>query len=116
MYKVKLSNVLSRYKIIYCLVINLDNNSIKTFGNKDDLAYDGLLKTHFYDIDTIYNLNSFLEGQQLPKLFKQGEVLCIICKPKSNIIVGLLYHEKRDFIQYYKVAKEINEEIISIWN
>ncbi|MBN1045260.1 MULTISPECIES: hypothetical protein [unclassified Clostridium] len=115
MIKIKLNDVLLKDNIIYCLVIDLENNNIETFGNKDELKYDGLLKTHFYDMDTIYNLNDFLERQQLPKLFKQGEVVCIICKPQSDIIVGLLYHEERNFMECYKSVKEINKEINLIW-
>ncbi|WP_061313044.1 hypothetical protein [Clostridium botulinum] len=107
MIKIKLNDVLLKDNIIYCLVIDLENNNIETFGNKDELKYDGLLKTHFYDMNTIYNLNDFLERQQLPK-FKQGEVVCIICKPQSDIIVGLLYHEERNFMECYKSVKEIN--------
>ncbi|MBC2582761.1 hypothetical protein [Clostridium sp. DJ247] len=115
MYKIKLKDVLEKYKIIYCIVAHLDKGLIETLGNKEELAYQGLLKTHFYDIETIQSLDKFLEGQSKPKLFRQGEVACIICKPDNNVIIGLLYHEYREFPEYFKWSKEVNQEIEAIW-
>ncbi|APC40331.1 hypothetical protein [Clostridium estertheticum] len=115
MNKSKINNILLKYNIIYSLTINLKDKYVEEIGDSSKLEYDGLLKTHFNDMETIIKLNGFLEGQQLPKLFKQGKVICIICKPKNNIIVGLFYHEDKDFTHYYKKAKELNEEIVSVW-
>lgn len=115
MYKSKLKEILSENEINYCVVTHLDKGTIETFGNKSELVYKGLLKTHFHDMDTIYSLNNFLEGQKLPKLFRQGEVACIICKPNNNVIVGMLYHEQREFLEYYNWSKEINKEVELLW-
>lgn len=110
-----LKDILYKNEIIYCVVTNLKKGTIETFGNKDELEYQGLLKTNFYDMDTINSLNNSLEGQELPKLFRQGKVACIIFKPNNNVIVGMLYHEKREFREYCNWSKEINKEVERLW-
>lgn len=111
MYELKLKEVLKKYGIIYCIVAHLDCKLVETYGDKEDLV-----KTHFYDYETIQALNKFLTGQPKPKLFRQGEVASIMCKPNQDTIVGLFYHEHREFPEYFKWAKEVNKEIEVVWD
>ncbi|WBW96114.1 hypothetical protein [Oceanirhabdus sp. W0125-5] len=115
MYESNLKNLLSKHEIIYCVVTHLDKGAMETFGNKEELEYQGLIQTNFYDIDNVYSLNNSLEGQELPKLFRQGKVACIIFKPTNSVIVGMFYHEKRDFREYCNWSKELNEEVKLLW-
>ncbi len=116
MYELGLKEVLKKYGIIYCVVAHLDSELVETYGDKGGLAYQDLVKTHFYNFETIQALNNFLADQPKPKLFRQGEVASIMCKPKQDTIVGLFYHEQREFPEYFKWAKEVDREIETAWN
>lgn len=116
MYIQKLKELVNKNEISYCIVVNLDTNSIDKIGDATVLEYKGLVEQLFGSIQQIKLLNDSLVGQQLPRSWKQGKVKCLVCKPNSNIIVGLFYNERRSFIESIDFGNEIARKIDSIWN
>ena len=89
--------------------IGLTNNE---YGDKDKLIYKGLIKTNFYDIDIIHELNNNIKGEKLPKVLKQGKVVCVIGKPKEHNIVGIFYHEHRAPLEFIKWSKSLYDNFL----
>jgi hypothetical protein len=112
----KISELMKNNNILYSVIANIDNGQVETLGNKDKLKYVDLINTLFGDEDSIKALNASLEGQLMPRTWGQGEVSCIVCKPTSNTLVGLCYHENREPIESYRFSKDINKQIELIWN
>lgn len=107
-----LEEFMNKYDIIYIILVDVKSEVIYELGNKEKLVYDGIFKTYFYDMETVHGLNSLLEGQLMPKVFKQGKLTCCVCKPNTNTIMGIFYNETRDTIGSYKWTKLINEEVL----
>ncbi len=83
------------HQLIYAIVADLDSGRVDTYGDKTKLKYTGLVQTLFGDGDSIRDLNAHLDGQMMPRSWRQGEVACILSKPVESTIVGLFYHEHR---------------------
>lgn len=107
--------MLDENEISYCVVVNLNNDSIDKIGDVTELEYKDLVEQLFGSIQQIKLLNDSLVGQQLPRSWKQGKVKCLVCKPKDTIIVGLFYNEKRPFIESIDFGNEIMVKIYNIW-
>lgn len=116
MYIQKLKELVNKNEISYCIVVNLDTDLIDKIGDATVLEYKGLVEQLFGSIQQIKLLNDSLVGQQLPRSWKQGKVKCLVCKPNSNIIVGLFYNESRSFIESIDFGNEIARKIDSIWD
>lgn len=111
----EIENIMRKNKIIYSVVTNLDNGLIETIGNSRDLIEDDLVTQLFGDFKKIKALNDSLEGQIMPQIWSQGVVKCIVCKPNSNIIIGLLYNENRPPLEAIDFIEEINDELLKNW-
>lgn len=111
----ELIQYIEKYDIIYLIVVNLDNNLICEYGDKNKLLYQGLIKTNFFDISTIHELNKSLVGQDLPKILKQGKVVCVIGKPDEKNMIGILYHEHRTPAELIKWTKYIYNCLLEIF-
>lgn len=101
-------------EVVFLILVDLEKNLIKEYGDKDKLLYKGLLKTNFYDINSIHELNNNISGEKLPKILKQGEVVCVIGKPKDSSLVGIFYHEHRDPNEFIKWTKHLYENFLNI--
>ncbi|MDF2522178.1 MAG: hypothetical protein K0R84_2806 [Clostridia bacterium] len=112
---IEIEKIMKEYGIAYTIIANLDSGLIETVGNIRDLTYDDLVNQLFADSKAIKSLNESLEGQTMPQSWKQGEVKCIVIKPTTNIIIGLLYNEHRSIIESMRFMKEINIEFIKKW-
>ncbi len=108
-------DLLSEYSILVAIIASLDDGKIEMIGEKEDLAYDGLVGRLFGDAETIATLNRSLEGQMLPQVWSQGAVTCIVCKLSNNRIVGLFYHETGDTFEQYRWSKELNSRLEELW-
>ncbi|WP_324822874.1 hypothetical protein [Sinanaerobacter sp. ZZT-01] len=111
----KLSDLISENKIAYCVIADLDMESIETIGCVTELEYKDLVEQLFYDMEQIKVLNFSLIGQQLPRSWKQGKVKCLICKPKDSIVVGLFYNEYRMLSESIDFGCEIAKKIDNMW-
>ena len=50
----------------------------------------------------------------MPKIFKQGEVVCVIGKPFEQGVFGIFYHENREPKEFMKWAKYLYSCLIKI--
>lgn len=108
------TELLDNNGILYSIVADLEIGTIEHYGEKDNLKHEGLLKTLFFDLNSIVSLNNSLKDRMMPHLWRQGEVACIVSKPKNNII-GLLYNDDGDNIKQYHFSKQIDKDIKTIW-
>lgn len=112
----RLEEFTNKYKIVYTVVVDLTNNMQYQIGNKADLAYEGLYNSLFYDTQSIINLNESLKGQIMPQSWKQGDLKCLVVKPNESVLIGLFYVDVPNAVDSYKLAKEINNGLIELWN
>ena len=112
----KLNEIMRDNDIILVLIANLKKGSIDELGDKYKLEYTGLLDTLFGDIERVQALNQSLENQILPQSWNQGNVKCLVCKPKDDIVIGMFFHEHRDTVQSYRFCKMLNEIVNEKWN
>jgi hypothetical protein len=106
----KYTDFMSKHGIIYLVIVDLESYAIASLGWSYKLPEDDLLSS-FRDEESIRGLEEYLEGKMMPQSMKQGQVKCLLCKPKSNILVGIFYVETRDVIESYKFGKQLNEEL-----
>ncbi|WP_144408463.1 hypothetical protein [Pelosinus fermentans] len=106
----KYTDFMSKHGIIYLVIVDLESYAIVSFGWSYKLPYAGLLDL-FHDEESIKSLNDSLEGEIMPQAMRQGEVKCLICKPKNDMLVGLFYLENRDVAEAYKFGEQLNEEL-----
>lgn len=116
MYIQELKELINKFKISYSIVVSLNTDSIEKIGNVTELEYRDLVEQLFGNIQQIKLLNNSLNGQILPRLWSQGKVKCLVCKPKDNIIIGLFYNESRSFMDSIDFSSEIAKKIDIIWN
>lgn len=109
-----LERYVTENEVVYLILVDLKKNVIKEYGDKNKLLYKGLIKTNFYDIDSIHELNNNISGEKLPKILKQGEVVCLIGKPEASSIVGIFYHEHREPFEFVKWTKNLYENFLNI--
>lgn len=102
-------------EIVYSVIVNLESSSIASFGWRYKLPEDDLLSS-FYDEERVRGLDQYLEGKVMPQSMRQGQVRCLLCKPKSNVLIGLFYIENRDVAESYKFGKQLNDELSVIIN
>ena len=72
-------------------------------------------KRNFYNIEMIQDLYKIICNQNLPKIFKQGEVVCVIGKPFEQGVFGIFYHENREPKEFMKWAKYLYKCLINIF-
>lgn len=107
----KNADILNKNAISYCIVANINTDSIDKIGDVTELEYKDLVEQLFGDIQQIKLLNDSLAGQQLPRVWQQGKVRCLVSKPKDSIILGLFYNESRSIKESICFWKEIMIEI-----
>lgn len=115
MTNLKIHELMSTYGILYSIVANLENSMAESFGDITNLQCNDLVEQLFGSVEKIKALDNSLEGQTVPQSWKQGKVKCIVCKPKSNILIGLFYNEERPIMESIKFTKEINQIIMKSW-
>ncbi|MGN6710521.1 hypothetical protein [Anaerocolumna jejuensis] len=113
--EIDLEKYISENEVIYMILVNLENKLIKEYGDKDKLLYKGLFKANFYDLDSINELNNNISDKKLPKVLKQGEVVCVVGKPEESSIVGIFYHEYREPIEFARWTRALYEKLLMIW-
>lgn len=112
----EISELMDKNNIVYAVIANLENGRVETAGGKEKLKYCDLVDTLFGDVEHIKSLNDSLEEQLMPRMWGQGEISCIVCKPADNILIGLFYHENREPAAAYRFSKKMDQQVKMIWN
>ncbi len=111
----EITRIMSQHQLIYVIVADLDSGRVDTLGDQAKLKYKDLIPTLFGAGDSIRDLNNSLEGQMMPRTWRQGEVACILCKPVESAIVGLFYHEHREPAESYRFSEQLDAQIGEVW-
>lgn len=111
-----LKQYMMEYEVIYMIVVHLKENCMTTYGDKEKLLYDGLVKTYFYDMSTIDELNRSITGEERPQIYKQGKVVCVIGKPDPESMVGIFYHNHRAPKEFMAWSQQIYHDFLAIWH
>jgi hypothetical protein len=80
--------VMAEHDVLYAVIASPDGSKWEEHGDRGKLPYQGIVDSYFPGPEGMKALGEFLEGQVLPKTPMQGEVMCVICKPSDEIIVG----------------------------
>lgn len=114
MYLEKLKDIINQNEISYCIIADLNNDTIDEIGDVTKLKCQDLVEQLFGNIQQIKLLNDSLAGQELPRSWKQGKVKCLICRPQDRMLVGLFYNESRSFVESIDFCNEIAIKIDDI--
>src|SRR5438552_3004348 len=108
-----MDDVMSEHNVLYAVVTDPDGQDWKEYGNKHLVSYEGIVTQYFPGPQAMRRLNEFLEGQMLPKAIMQGEVMCVICKPFGDTIVGLFVRDEGDVVARIRRGRAINASVQS---
>ncbi|SHI37848.1 hypothetical protein [Clostridium intestinale] len=114
MFSSELIHLIKESNILYSVVVNIEKSTMDTYGERNSIASDNLIDMLFKNIDCAQNLYRSISGQIMPQSWRQGDIKCIVCIPKANIIIGLFYFEYRDAIHSYNWSKELNKKLIEL--
>ena len=112
----KFGEFLKENSVNYAIIVDIEKARLIPVGSRESLFFDGMIKTNFYDIETALVLNDFLKTQYMPKVFKQGEVMCVITKPNDDYIIGLFYHDDREAKEVFQRTEYLNERTKDFWS
>ncbi|APC40323.1 hypothetical protein [Clostridium estertheticum] len=115
MRRLKIQELMQINGMDYVIISYLKDDKIEKIGEINKLMNQDLPEQLFGDLEIIKNLNNSLENQDMPVTWKQGKVKCLVCKPTSDIIVGLFYNEYRALFDSIDFGKEINTKILNIY-
>ncbi len=104
-------STLNELDISYCIIANIDSGEIEIVGLEESDDFRDLARMLFADSDAIRALVVSLEGQVLPRTWKQGSSTCVVCMPSKKWIVGVFASSYLDAVSEYKWAKQINEAV-----
>ena len=111
----ELKKLMDRNDIPYSIITSFDSESVVKLGVINELHYIDLIEQLFGNFEQIKALNDSLRGQTLPHSWKQGDVRCVVCKPKDEVLVGLFYNEHRPLIESIDFGEKLSWEIDDIW-
>ena len=101
--------------IPYALAANVATGEVDSFGDATAIVGTDLVNTLFADRESINALQRSLQGQLLPRIWSQGDLTCIVCKPSEDVIVGLFCRALRDPVEQYHRSTNLNDELCRLW-
>jgi hypothetical protein len=94
----------------YAVVSSVDGSTWLTAGDEALLPYRGLVQAYFPGPESMRSLSSHLEGQILPTLVGQGELLLVVCKPAATVIAGFFVRTDSDLLSRIDWAEKVNAD------
>ena len=108
-----IQDVLATRGYVYAVVADTSGSIVLELGDPERLQWKGIVKNLFGDSQAIRNLASFLEGQTAPRLHGQGEIHCILLKPREDLVTGLFDQSGRATVDVFSEAQEVMDELRS---
>lgn len=97
-----LTQVLAELKVPFAAVADLSSGETEYVGSPQAIAEGShLLNTLFGDSGSIHNLDQSLNDSLMPRMLRQGDVSCVVCKPTPTVIVGMFMQDDRDVRDRY---------------
>src|SRR5690554_820508 len=103
----KLFSLMDSFAIKVVAIASVAKGSVRLLGNKQALPANSLLSSLFGDRDAIAALEHSLKDQIMPKIWGQGGVVCVVCRPHPDVIVGLFSDKPRDPVETYRWSKAL---------
>lgn len=106
-----LNGVLESLGVPFSIVADLKSGEINWIGESESVDKTDLISAIFADEETARGFCDSLEGQVLPRIWGQGQITCVVCKPTDSILIGLFVKEDRDVIEMSEWAEKADEAI-----
>lgn len=99
---------IKRHGFEYAIIVKDGGNSVTEYGDKKKLHHDGIIEKYF--LENPAGIFGFLEGQILPKMVSQDDVVVLITQI-DGAVIGLATHRYDDIVSRYKWSNEVNESL-----
>jgi len=109
-----IQTLMSEESIAMVLVACLTSGEVESV-RREPLQYDGLVQGLFGDRERVLALDRSLLERPTPRLWGQGAVSCVICKPNDTTIVGLFSNKQREPAELYHWSLEIEKKVAHLW-
>jgi hypothetical protein len=106
-----LESVLLEYGFECGIIASSSGQELARRGELGGLQWRGLVDSLFGDADSIVRLERSLEGQILPQTYSQGNVRCVVMKPRKDLLVGLFTQNAEDAALLYQRGKEVSARL-----
>jgi hypothetical protein len=110
-----LQDYLANSGFLYAVVANLANSEIQHIGCSSAIGNTDLVPSFFADAESVTALDRSLQGQLLPRVWSQGDISCVVCKPTENVIVGAFCKKKSGPVEQYQMSKKLNDDLHRFW-
>jgi hypothetical protein len=111
----RLRSILEENGFCFGVVASSDGRELARYGEVASLKWKGLLAL-FEDENAVTNLDLSLEGRILPQIHSQGEVSCLIMKPRKDLVVGLYRQDNPDVEKLFQDGKALSRKLSSEWH
>ena len=108
-----LESVLSRNGVIYAVLASPEGVITYEFGDSALLPYSGLLDQDFGGSERVVALLRSLEGQFLPQVASQGNLVCMQTLLPSGGVVGAFALESGDAVATQLWAEQLESELFA---
>jgi len=108
--------VMRNFDVLHMVIVNVEKMTAEHFGDESGLGNTDLLKTLFGDRNALISLAESLEGQQLPRIWSQGSMNCVVCKPAPTEIVALMCRSSGNVIEDYRHSKKLSDAVAVAWH
>lgn len=106
-----IDEVIARFKILFVIVASVDGARWEEFGDRNKVFYRGLLEQYFSGPEGMPALDELLREQPLPQVVSQGNLICVLCKPLPQLIVGLFANAPGDVMKSIIWSEELEEAV-----
>jgi hypothetical protein len=107
---------LKEWSVPFAVVADLETGDAIRIGCSKGLGFDDLEANLFRDADSVFATGRSLDGQFLPRIWSQGTISCIVCKPDEKTMVGLFFSDQLNPVEKYYRSKQLNSQVLSTFN
>ncbi len=107
-FDVVLSEVMAEHGFACGLVASSSGQVLARSGEFTALRWPDLATSLFGDQDAVVRLDESLQEQTLPQIFRQGEVMVLVMKPRADLVVGFFDQSGRDVARLYRQGQQID--------
>jgi hypothetical protein len=111
-----LADLLSEQGLPLAVVVNVANGNLLRVGCGGETEFDDLLNSLLGDEAAIQATNDSLQGQILPRIWGQGRLTCILCKPRSDTIVCIFCDKEISSAELYHMSTSLNADIDRLYS
>ena len=110
-----LEQLLASNGVPFAIVANVVTGETYRVGDPTGFGFDDLVNSLFADFDCVLATYRSVQGQLLPRMWSQGDVECVICRPTSDVLIGLFCKTERSPLEHFRWAKDLDAELSAIW-